>query len=732
MIGTVWNSHFAASNALFGQFIQNYAQQSVVLRGIMRNWDEARIDAFMRLDVNDVRDFYFADLANRANAWGKLFDNGAEIIENALVTRYITETNRNAQVVGYVSGTALGRKTFKAINRLTLLAPPSTKPVVFVENMQDLLLSGKLSAEIDNGVVVIKARPDNGAWDEVARLSPDMSDATPVSNFQPADIRQTIYDPATGYSMALVCSGPRCSWVEGACFTAGTPVHTPAGLVPIEKISIGDTVLAYNESSKTPTLASVTNVFHKTWRGLLRIIAGRDTLLATPNHPFYLPGSGRYLPADSLRRGMQLLALSGTLLTVQSVAALDTTVSVYNFEVAEHHNYYVGEEGVLVHNDCVFVKLGLRNLPQQTPAHPIFDVFTNVFGTTPQATLNRMQFLEDYGRLSGQARADFESFFRADDLLGANPGITHEALLAARENRARAWGVLYSFGSALKVDVPTLTRLSDDFSNLNGLEAFLKTKQNKVGEWLEFDAFFISRNDEYWSQFNSPPNVLIQTRTQALKALQRYPDEYVEALEIFGLSMADLYTRHGVDYGDEFFQIIADFKASNSFGLTDSEIYAIFGYTTNFFYRNLNAWLRESINVSQTSQIKNLINNGLSKLPTWSDASQVYRGIRIRNGLDEINEILAKYPIGSEVTERSFTSLSASNSTPFLNHQDTKIKMVVTLKPNSLVKDIADLSDGVFYRNFPRPELIFPSNTALYVDNIVESDGIYTIFLTER
>lgn len=183
MIGTVWNSHFAASNALFGQFIQNYAQQSVVLRGIMRNWDEARIDAFMRLDVNDVRDFYFADLANRANAWGKLFDNGAETIENALVTRYIAETNRNAQVVGYVSGTALGRKTFKAINRLTLLAPPSTKPVVFVENMQDLLLSGKLSAEIDNGVVVIKARPDNGLWDEVARLSPAGSlSSTPLAH----------------------------------------------------------------------------------------------------------------------------------------------------------------------------------------------------------------------------------------------------------------------------------------------------------------------------------------------------------------------------------------------------------------------------------------------------------------------------------------------------------------------------------------------------------------------
>lgn len=147
--------------------------------------------------------------------------------------------------------------------------------------------------------------------------------------------------------------------MAGACFPAGTPVHTPTGLLPIEKISIGDTVMAYDEILKTPTLAAVTNVFQKSWHRLVRVIAGRDTLMATPNHPFYLPGLARYVPADSLRQGMQLLALTGALLTVQCVAALDTTVSVYNFEVAEHHNYYVGTEGVLVHNDCVFTRAGL-------------------------------------------------------------------------------------------------------------------------------------------------------------------------------------------------------------------------------------------------------------------------------------------------------------------------------------------------------------------------------------
>lgn len=216
---------------------------------------------------------------------------------------------------------------------------------------------------------------------------------------------------------------------------------------------------------------------------------------------------------------------------MQSVAAVDTTVSVYNFEVAEHHNYYVGEEGVLVHNDCVFVKLGLRNLPQQTPAHPIFDVFTNVFGTTPQATLNRMQFLEDYGRLSGQARADFESFFRADDLLGANPGITHEALLAARGNRARAWGVFASSNNeglrGLRTNVSDIEILGNYFGRhpekIDLIRIGLESAINKRGylDWVKHvdtdleEYHFVFRDWEYgsnklaWSEYfenlkNSP------------------------------------------------------------------------------------------------------------------------------------------------------------------------------------------------------------------------------------
>lgn len=54
---------------------------------------------------------------------------------------------------------------------------------------------------------------------------------------------------------------------------------------------------------------------------------------------------------------------------------------------------------------------------------------------------------------------------------------------------------------------------------------------------------------------------------------------------------------------------------NNRNNLTRDEAFALWGYTTNYFYRDLNAWLRNAENISQTIDLKNLINSGLSKLP---------------------------------------------------------------------------------------------------------------------
>ena len=83
------------------------------------------------------------------------------------------------------------------------------------------------------------------------------------------------------------------------------------------------------------------------------MVAGGEEIVATPEHPFYVPKKG-WTSAAALRAGDQLVALNGELVTVEQVQheLLETPVKVYNFEVEDFHTYFVGDEPVLVHNTC--------------------------------------------------------------------------------------------------------------------------------------------------------------------------------------------------------------------------------------------------------------------------------------------------------------------------------------------------------------------------------------------
>jgi hypothetical protein len=74
---------------------------------------------------------------------------------------------------------------------------------------------------------------------------------------------------------------------------------------------------------------------------------------------------GRWLPAGQLQKGDRLTLAEGNVTAslggdalapataqIDSIAYLDTLVRVYNLEVADFHTYFVGSQGVLVHNDC--------------------------------------------------------------------------------------------------------------------------------------------------------------------------------------------------------------------------------------------------------------------------------------------------------------------------------------------------------------------------------------------
>nr|WP_299465864.1 polymorphic toxin-type HINT domain-containing protein [uncultured Microscilla sp.] len=104
-------------------------------------------------------------------------------------------------------------------------------------------------------------------------------------------------------------------------------------------------------------LQPVVNTTQKTAQRLIKIYAqGKLLSQPTPNHRFYLGTSeasaGRWVAAENLQPGDSLWLFNQRRIAIDSLIKVDTTVRVYNFEVANFHTYYVGKQSVLVHNDC--------------------------------------------------------------------------------------------------------------------------------------------------------------------------------------------------------------------------------------------------------------------------------------------------------------------------------------------------------------------------------------------
>jgi hypothetical protein len=144
--------------------------------------------------------------------------------------------------------------------------------------------------------------------------------------------------------------------LNGACFVAGTAVHTENGLKPIEQIRENDVVLGVDVASGSTRWQKVKHSFSKSASKLISIVAGKDTILSTPEHP-YLTIDG-WKSAVDIKKGQQLRLAGAALVTVLAVMPIDTIATVYNLETESTHNYCVGKQGVVVHNDCnVLLKL---------------------------------------------------------------------------------------------------------------------------------------------------------------------------------------------------------------------------------------------------------------------------------------------------------------------------------------------------------------------------------------
>jgi hypothetical protein len=163
---------------------------------------------------------------------------------------------------------------------------------------------------------------------------------------------QPIPTPSVPASKFTASPPPTQLYVK-SCFAPGTKVWTQLGRIPIEKLKIGDRVLAQNVDSGELAYKPVLGVTVRPPQERLKIGLGAESLTATPGHPFWVDGKAWQM-AKQLEVGKILHTVSGGV-PIESIEKVEIDPSYagysYNLIVADFNSYFVGEQGILVHDN---------------------------------------------------------------------------------------------------------------------------------------------------------------------------------------------------------------------------------------------------------------------------------------------------------------------------------------------------------------------------------------------
>ena len=141
------------------------------------------------------------------------------------------------------------------------------------------------------------------------------------------------------------------SQVVVPCFPPDTLVKTPTGDRKIQDLVPGDRVYAYDAVNQQVTSSPILQIWENWTEVLVQLeLEDGETLAATRSHPFWAGNTSTWVKADQLDTTTTLQNLSNQPVKILSVKRFALITATYNLEVQNAHTYYVGQQGVLVHN----------------------------------------------------------------------------------------------------------------------------------------------------------------------------------------------------------------------------------------------------------------------------------------------------------------------------------------------------------------------------------------------
>jgi hypothetical protein len=132
------------------------------------------------------------------------------------------------------------------------------------------------------------------------------------------------------------------------CFVRGTPVWTKIGQRPIETLEIGDLVLSQNVDTGQLAYKPVIGRTVRPPSAIMKLSVGGEEIQATRGHPFWVAGAG-WRMAKEIEGGAVLHGIT----CAPRIEAVETAIDAeaFNLIVADFNTYFVGDSGVLVHDN---------------------------------------------------------------------------------------------------------------------------------------------------------------------------------------------------------------------------------------------------------------------------------------------------------------------------------------------------------------------------------------------
>lgn len=138
--------------------------------------------------------------------------------------------------------------------------------------------------------------------------------------------------------------------IHCACLVAGTPIWTDRGAVAVDKMQIGDRVLAQDPDTGELAYKLVLRTTVREHSGTIAIgLPGGEQIVASGGHPFWVAGRG-WVNARHLKAGMLLHGVDGGAEIESIEIDDDANQTVYNLVVEEFHDYFAGEGHLLLHD----------------------------------------------------------------------------------------------------------------------------------------------------------------------------------------------------------------------------------------------------------------------------------------------------------------------------------------------------------------------------------------------